>query len=372
MLRHRRFKVMQIRTLVLASLLSTFWLQRRAGAGVLIYLLAIFCASPFSANANDETKSSVIALGKTLFFSTALSANRDIACATCHDPARAYADGRAVAMGNHGQRGQRNTPSLLNATQYTTWSWDGHNQSLETQVLEPLFSTREHGLINERHALAIIRDTPALASPYARAFSNESPFNIDNIAAALAAYVREIGNTATTPLATSSAQIEYGRKLFNGKAGCAQCHDPKRGFTDNQFHLGRNGIPKETEDTRTAINRLRLKTNTNKYQRNSHDAIVASLGAFAATLDPDDIGKFRTPSLLHVARTAPYMHDGSVETLREAIQIEMKVRVPPVRFSDEEIDAITFYLGHAQSFQLIIIPSSAPSTAHHPPQSPAP
>lgn len=348
MLRRCLFRAMQIKTLALARFISTFWLQRRAGAVVSIYLIAMFCTSPFSANANDETKSSLIALGKTLFFSTALSANRDIACATCHDPAHAYADGRVVAMGIHGLRGQRNTPSLLSATQYTRWGWDGHNTSLETQVLEPLFSNREHGLTDERHALMIIRDTPALASPYARTFGNETPFTIDNIAAALAAYVREIGSGAMTPLTTQSTQIEQGRKLFNGKAGCVQCHDPARGFTDNQFHLGFKGTfigaPKETEATRTAINRLRLKTNTSKYQRNSHDAIVASLGAFAATLDHNDIGKFRTPSLLHVARTAPYMHDGSVVTLREAIQIEMKIRAPRERFSDEEIGALSAYL----------------------------
>ena len=211
-------------------------------------------------------------------------------------------------------------------------------------MLEPLFSTREHGLTNERHALAIVRDTPLLAAPYARAFGNENPLNIDNIGAALAAYVREIGNGVTTPSATSSAQIEQGRKLFNGKAGCAPCHDSARGFTDNQFHFGYQGAPKETEASRSAINRLRLKTNTSKYQRNSHDAIVASLGAFAATLDPNDIGKFRTPSLLHVARTAPYMHDGSVATLREAIQLELKVRAPQVRFSDDEVEALSAYL----------------------------
>ena len=324
--------------------MSAFYLKKRASSRVFIFLIAAFCISSNAANANDDHTSSLIALGKTLFFSKVLSANRDIACATCHDPAHSYSDGRAVAIGNHDQHGQRNTPSLLNATKYTRWSWDGHNQSLETQVLEPLFSTREHGLANERHALAIVRDTSTLAIPYARTFGNDSPFTIDNIAAALAAYVREIGKTITTQQITLSAQTERGQKLFNGQAGCAQCHDPTHGFTDNQFHVGFKGKPKETESTRTAINRLRLKTNTSKYQRNSHDPIVASLGAFAATLDPNDIGKFRTPSLLHVARTAPYMHDGSVVTLREAIQIEMKIRAPKVNFSDAEIEALTEYL----------------------------
>jgi cytochrome c peroxidase len=356
----------QIKTPALASIASHFCLKLPYNAGVSIYFVTLFCVSSTFANANDDHAASLIALGKTLFFSTSISANRDIACATCHDPAHAYSDGRTVARGSHGQLGQRNTPSLLTTTQYTRWSWDGHNQSLETQVLEPLFSAREHGLANERHVLAIIRDTPALAALYAQTFGNEKPFTIDKIAAALAAYVREIGSAVTTPSTASSAQIEQGRKLFNSKAGCAQCHDPARGFTDNQFHVGYEGKPKETESTRTAINRLRLKTNTSKYQRNSHDPIVASLGAFAATLDPNDIGKFRTPSLLHVACTAPYMHDGGVSTLREAIQIEIKIRAPKVIFSDEEIEALTEYLSS------LINPSSAPSNAHHPPQSPAP
>jgi cytochrome c peroxidase len=343
MLRRCHFRIMRIKTLVLKSCFSQKLLKTLSSASVLIYLVTIFCISSSIASASDDRSASLIALGKTFFFSTALSANRDIACATCHDPAHAYADGRVVAIGSHGQPGQRNTPSLLNVAKYTRWSWDGHNQSLETQVLEPLFSAREHGLTNERHALAIVRDTPALASPYAQVFGNEAPFTVDNIAAALAGYVREIGSREKAPPAIQSAQIELGRKLFNGKAGCAQCHDPTRGFTDNQFHFGYQGAPKETEATRSAINRLRLKTSTSKYQRNSHDATVASLGAFAATLDPNDIGKFRTPSLLHVASTAPYMHDGSVATLREAIQTEMKIRAPQVRLLDDDIEALVAY-----------------------------
>jgi cytochrome c peroxidase len=353
MLRRWLFRVIQIKTLELAGTMSHFWLKRLTDASVSILTFVALCIlAPTTLRANtnaiNDTKSSLIALGKTLFFSKALSANRDIACATCHDPAHAYSDGRIVAIGNHSQLGQRNTPSLLTTTQYARWSWDGHNQSLETQVLEPLFSTREHGLTNERQALAIVRDTSALASLYARAYGPDAIFTIDNIAAALAAYVRDITESANrksvvTPI-KFSVQVEQGRALFNGKAGCARCHDPARGFTDNRFHLGYQGAPKETEATRSAVNRLRLKTNTSKYQRNSHDAIVASLGAFVATLDPNDIGKFRTPSLLHAARTAPYMHDGSLATLREAIQIEMKVRAPHLNFSAEEIDALSAYL----------------------------
>jgi cytochrome c peroxidase len=349
---------MKTETLELAGISRHFRLKMPTNNWVSLWKNAAFAASlcctillcainanaePSTANDGKDKGAAVAAFGKTLFFSNQLSLSRDIACATCHDPAHAYADGRATARGRDGQSGQRNTPSLLTATQYTRWSWDGRNQTLEAQVLEPLFSASEHGLTNERHALSIVRDTPALASQYAQAFGRYAAYTIENIAIALAEYVREIAKSRIESNATSSEQIDEGRVLFNGKAGCSQCHDPARGFTDNKFHLRHQGPLAPSDATRDAINRLRLKTNTSKYQRNTNDATIASLGAFVANLDPDDAGKFRTPSLLHVARTAPYMHDGSVATLRAAIEVETKIRAPHAGLSSAQIAALTAY-----------------------------
>jgi cytochrome c peroxidase len=357
--RPSRFVKTKIETLALAGTLSHFCLKTSVNNGVFPWKKAAFtawlCSAIFACaiNANAESstandskdKSAAIAtFGKALFFSNQLSVSREIACATCHDPAHAYADGRATARGRNGQSGQRNTPSLLTATQYSRWSWDGRNQTLEAQVLEPLFSAAEHGLTNERHALSIVRDTPALASQYAHAFGRDTAYTIENVASALAEYVREIARSRIISSTTSSAQIDEGHALFNGKAGCNQCHDPARGFTDNQFHLRHQGALEQNEATRAAINRQRLKTNTSKYQRNTNDATIASLGAFVANLDPKDIGKFRTPSLLHAGLTAPYMHDGSIATLREAIEVETKIRAPRTRFSVSEIDSLTAYV----------------------------
>jgi cytochrome c peroxidase len=357
--RQSHFVKTKTETQALAATLSHFCLRMPVKTGACLWksavLAALLCSAIFacamnvnaeSSTANDgkDNSAAVRAFGKTLFFSNQLSINREIACATCHDPAHAYADGRATARGRDGQSTQRNTPSLLTATQYTRWSWDGRNQTLEAQVLEPLFSAAEHGLTNERHALSIVRDTPALASQYTHAFGRDAAYTIENIAIALAEYVRQIAQSHVAISATSSAQIDEGRALFNGKAGCSQCHDPARGFTDNQFHLRHQGALEQNEATRAAINRLRLKTNTSKYQRNTNDATIASLGAFMANLDPEDTGKFRTPSLLHAGLTAPYMHDGSVATLREAIEIEVKIRAPRTRFSASEIDSLTAYV----------------------------
>jgi cytochrome c peroxidase len=299
-------------------------------------------STPPAAIKSATQNTSQAALGKTLFFSPAFSANNDIACATCHDPKHAYADARAVARGRNDQLGQRNTPSLLTSTNYERWSWDGRNTSLEAQVLEPLFSANEHAFTNERQALTTIRDTPEFATAYISAFGVEAPYTMDNIARALAMYVRSLAHSAST--STPSANAEMGRALFDGKASCATCHQSARNFTDNRFHLRYQGALAGSEASDSAANRLRLKTNSNKYQRNSQDATIANLGAFVAHLDPKDIGKFRTPSLHHVARTAPYMHDGSIATLRESVEAELKIRAPNATLSATEIDALVAYL----------------------------
>jgi cytochrome c peroxidase len=371
----------RIKTPLLACRLKHFGLKARPVSGVSLLKYAVCCAflstlifasaagltAKNSAN-NTPNDAPLQVLGKILFFSKKLSVNNDIACATCHDPANAYADGRAVArsrddrdaqrIGQHidqriFQQNQRNTPSLLTSTKYTRWSWDGRNQTLEAQVLEPLFSANEHGFSSERQLLATVRDTPTLAESYMHAYGNNSPFTMENIAAALASYVRHIGNTAdqhtSKPLAPT-LQVTEGRALFNTKAGCAQCHEPTTGFTDNQFHLRYQGALEPSNAMQSAINRMRLQTNSSKYQRNAQDATIASLGAFVAHLDPQDIGKFRTPSLLYVARTAPYMHDGSVTALRDAIEIETKIRAPKTDFSRAEIDALTAYVSSLGGF----------------------
>ncbi len=298
--------------------------------------------SALAAAKHAAQNASQVALGKTLFFSAAFSANNDIACASCHEPAHAYADSRKVARGRNDQFGQRNTPSLLATTHYQRWSWDGRNASLEAQVLEPLFSANEHAFTNERQALTTIRDTPEFAAAYVSAYGAEAPFTIDNIANALAAFVRSLAQNVST--STPNINAEMGRTLFNGKAGCATCHQPTRNFTDNQFHLRYQGAQAESDVSNAAANRLRLKTNSSKYQRNSQDATIANLGAFVANLDPQDIGKFRTPSLRHVARTAPYMHDGSVATLHESIEAELKIRSPNATLTATEVDALVAYL----------------------------
>jgi cytochrome c peroxidase len=293
-----------------------------------------------------------IALGRTLFFDQRLSVNGTLSCATCHDRSLAYADGRSVAANRSGANnanGHRNTPSLLNSAHYTRWSASGNHDMLATQVLEPLFSESEHGFRSERDITTRVRDTPEFAAAYRTAFGANAPFTLNRIAESLAAFVRSLASAPpildglrNTGDSRVDARVAAGRALFSGKAQCASCHVPQQFFTDNRFHLAARGAVAIDASTLAAMNQARLRVGEAKYQR-AASADVSRLGAFAATLDPADVGKFRTPSLLHVARTAPYFHDGSVASLRDAIMLEA-ARNPQAQLSTTELDELLEYV----------------------------
>lgn len=307
---------------------------------VIALLIGVNAASGITQTPVDSPAQ--IAFGKALFFDPRLSVDGTLACATCHDPAKAYADGRALSVGRGGVVGVRNTPSLLTSAHYTRWSASGQHETLAAQVLEPLFSASEHGFNSEREVTALIRDTPEFAALYRTAFGSQTPFKISAVAHALAAFVRSLAVLPAITAGVESDATTRGRALYIGKAQCASCHVPQLAFTDNRFHLGAGGAVERSEAVVAAMNQARLRVSDGKYQR-SANAEVARLGGFVATLDPADVGKFRTPSLLHVARTAPYFHDGSAATLREAILIEMK-RNPQPKLSAAEIDDLLDYV----------------------------
>jgi cytochrome c peroxidase len=321
------------------SVLNFSW---RSGVRSIVVALSIvaFAAPGFASTPVDSPAH--IAFGKALFFDQRLSVDGTLSCASCHDPAEAYADGRALSVGRGGAVGVRNTPSLLTSAHYSRWSASGQHETLAAQVLEPLFAANEHGFSSEREVTTLIRDTPEFAALYRTAFGSQTPFKISAVAQSLAAFVRSLAVSPAITAGIESDATLRGRALFAGKAQCASCHLPQQAFTDNRFHLGAGGAVERRAAVIGAMNQSRLRVSDGKYQRTA-SAEVARLGAFVATLDPADVGKFRTPSLLHVARTAPYFHDGSGATLREAILIEVK-RNPQLQLSTVEIDDLLGYV----------------------------
>jgi cytochrome c peroxidase len=278
-------------------------------------------------------------LGCELFFSKELSADNSMSCATCHAPELGFADGRQVSTGVGGKAGTRNTPSLLSAKVPGPLFWDGRRASLEDLIFDPITNPLEMGLESEDAAIAKLRANAELRKAFADVFREEHGVTPQQIVIALAAFVRSIPETASaydryvaapaaSPLSDEAAR---GLLLFKGKGGCAGCHlvsGEHAAFTDNAFHHSGIGWQKISARLPTLTKEVAERGLTGRElgKRLTADADWAGLGKFAVTLVPSDVAAFRTPSLRNVAITAPYMHDGSVRTLADAVDVEVYYR----------------------------------------------
>jgi cytochrome c peroxidase len=249
-------------------------------------------ATPTPAPADNPSTAARIALGARLFADPRLSGGRSRTCASCHLPELAFTDARPRALGLGGAPLRRNTPSLWNLAWSTHYFWDGRAPSLEVQVQMPIEAADEMA----GHWPAIVARLEAdtdLVSQFRAAFGSEPAVSRDTIAKALAAYVRSLVSPATRfdawiagdATALSAAEIR-GFRLFTGKAGCVLCHVGWR-FTDDRFHD--IGLPGDDP------------------------------GRGAVAGGTPGLGAFKTPSLRELARTAPYMHDGSLPTLTAVV-----------------------------------------------------
>ena len=237
-----------------------------------------------------------MALGRRLFGDKNLSIDRTVSCATCHDPERAFADGRPLAIGISGKIGRRNSPTLVNRGFGRLHFWDGRESSLEELVLQPIADPTEMGLPLPELRARLEADASYRAD-FKTVFDNQ--LSVDTAAAALASYLRTIRSDdspydrfAAGATDAMSEDAKAGLTLFRGKARCAICHREPL-FTDEQ--LWNTGVAVKADST------------------------LADEGGFAVTGRPRDRGAFKTPTLREVARTAPYMHDGSLATLAEVV-----------------------------------------------------
>jgi cytochrome c peroxidase len=235
-----------------------------------------------------------VALGRRLFFDRRLSRDGSLSCAGCHDPKRALTDGRVVAQGIGGAMGNRNTPIIVNRAWGGGFFLDGRAATLEQLALQPVLNPAELGMSPE----AVLSLIQAQYGPQFRSVFDAEP-SLDLAARALASYLRTIvdGDSPYDRYAAGnrsalSESAQRGLALFQGKAGCGQCHAGSN-LTDEHFH--NTGIA------------WRTGTPTDE-------------GRFAVTQAVADRGAFKTPTLREVSRTAPYMHDGSFSTLAEVIE----------------------------------------------------
>ncbi len=251
---------------------------------------AIFARPEVAPVPDLEAKRQV--LGRVLFSDTRLSGGGDRSCASCHQPERAYSDGRPRGLGRNGDPLQRNTPHLWNLATASAFYWDGRAPTLEAQARVPLHAANELA-VDLPQTLARLSSDPDTASQFAAAFPGEPAITEDQIVAALAAYERTLVSPPTRFDAwvrgddtALDARERQGFAIFVGKGGCVSCHGGWR-MTDDQFHD--IGLP-------------------------SPDP-----GRGAVEGGTPGIAAFKTPGLRQVAHTQPYMHDGSLATLEDVV-----------------------------------------------------
>jgi cytochrome c peroxidase len=256
-------------------------------ATILTILPSIFSFNTTELNAEEQ-------LGKELFYDGILSQDQTLSCASCHKPEHAFADNVALSEGLFGQLTARNTPSAMNMRAYNSFAWDGRNKTLETQSLRPIQDFAEMGIPVEEAVARLINDEHYNAS---FRFVYSSIPSQETLGKALAAYQRTLFSPSAYDRYVGGAEnaisesAKRGLELFSGKAECVNCHMGDD-FTNGGFENIGTYNGKEYNDK----------------GRGKH------------TKKKEDYGKFKVPSLRNVALTAPYMHDGSIKTLRETIE----------------------------------------------------
>ena len=233
-----------------------------------------------------------VALGERLFFDTILSRDRTVSCASCHDPDHAFADPRPLSLGVDNRVGIRNSMSLVNVAYQDLLFWDGGALSLENQALAPIEDDREMDAELDT-LLARLNAEPSYSMEFQDVFGG--PASIATMTQALASFQRTIRTVdsrfdryldgATSELTDREIR---GLQVFNGKAGCADCH---AGVLLTTQEFANNGLSPAGSDS----------------------------GRARITLNPDDFGRFKVPSLRNVSLTAPYMHDGRFRSLEEVV-----------------------------------------------------
>jgi cytochrome c peroxidase len=333
----------------------------------------------------DPLTRAKIELGRQLYFDPRLSSDHTISCASCHDPDEGYARHTQFGIGVGGRTGTRNSPVAFNRILSGQQFWDGRAASLEEQAMGPITNPVEMSISHEV-CVATIADVPGYRTQFERIFPDGVTF--ENAAKAIAAFERaivtgpapwdyfvalrgfeqaykdELADLDSLKEGNPDLYAEYirlqqaaeahplsegarrgGDLFFSQKADCTACHAGAN-FTDEQYHNLGVGM----------------------------DAAEPDLGRFTVTQQDRDRGAFKTPTVRNVAQSAPYMHDGSQQTLEEVVEWYVKgghanphldPKMLPLKLSaQDKADLVTFMkelTGELPKVERGRLPESAPS-----------
>ena len=271
-----------------------------------------------ASDTNPITEEKVV-LGRMLYYDPRMSASGDISCNSCHLLDEFGVDGEATSPGHDGSFGTRNSPTVYNAALHIAQFWDGREPDVEAQAKGPILNPVEHGMGADEDVEAIIKGIPGYAPLFAAAFPGEDdPITFDNIAKAIGAFERKLvtrGRWDRWLVGDGSALTKQERRGLETfmEVGCTTCHmGPNLG--GNLYQKLGLIEPYETAD----------------------------LGRFEATGNEAEKYFFKVPALRNVAETAPYLHDGSIETLEEVVDIMMKHQLGKTATPEQKADMIAF------------------------------
>jgi len=277
-------------------------------------------------------------LGKRLFFDKRLSRHQTLSCNDCHNLFLGGDNDQQSAVGASGKKSTRNAPTLLNIGFQTVYHWDGRFKSLEQQAIEHIKNPDIMGISDFSMLLKRLADDEEYQRYFTKTFGTKNAINLANIVNALASFQRSL-LTPNSPFdrylqgnkdALSKAAIR-GMALFN-ETGCLACHfgvnfagpapGPALGLGDGFYELFPNYLGSSYDTTHK---------------------LVDDLGRYEFSKDPDERHMWRVPPLRNIALSAPYFHNGSAKTLRDAIVIMAETQTDST-LSEQGISDIEAFL----------------------------
>ena len=275
-----------------------------------------------------------IELGKQLFFDPRLSLNGTVSCNSCHNVMSSGTDNRSVSVGVDGLKGGRSAPTVWNSAFLSTQFWDGRAATLEDQAKGPILNSVEMAMPSPEAAVERIKNIPGYVKSFNSVFGEKEGVTYDNIAKAIATYERTL-ITPNSPFdrfikgdkTAMSAASQRGMKEVE-TLGCTSCHNGAI-FAGPEMPIGEGFFQKFPQFPGSQFDK-------------QYD-LVSDLGRHNVTKKDEDKNVWRVPTWRNVAMTAPYFHNGSVETLDEAIRVMAKTQLNK-ELTAQQVDDIQAFL----------------------------
>lgn len=329
-------------------------------------------------NAMSDAK---VELGKILFWDPRIGGDASTACVTCHEPDQGWGFGDSLSRGYPGTVHWRNSQTVINSAYLGQLFWAGSAASLEKQAPSAakgaVAGNGENDVMETRMAFI-----PEYRRRFNEVFGTEYPL-IDDAWAAIAAFERTL-IVNDTPVdkylggdeSALTAEQVAGMELFNGKAGCIQCHNGAQATDENYYNLGVPPAERWEEDGLAQVT-FRYEILAKGVTQDMYRKLKDDPGLYFRTKQKDHMGKFRTPPLRYTAYTAPYMHNGSFWDLREVVEFynagggdndftdgtmaaTKSDLIKPLGLSDEEIDQLVAFLEGFSGDELRVEPPVLP------------